>query len=67
MTFTSKNKSARHAGRRPSPGATTTSRVLDPRDDIVAGLPPEAGNTSAATRTVLRHTSAGWNSLRHAC
>ena len=51
MTFIRKNRAAHRAARK-------TDRALAPIQDEHA---------TEAMRTVLAHTTAGWNSLRHAC
>jgi len=51
MTFIRKNKAARRAARKAAPA-----------------LAPVQGELSTeAMRSVVAHTTAGWNSLRHAC
>jgi hypothetical protein len=55
---------ARRAGRR----SLRSARVAPGQtNDLVSALPVEAQHTTDAMRTVFAHTSAGWNSLRHAC
>ena len=58
MTFTRKDRSARRAVRPAHRAGRRTEQHLAP----IAG-----DHTTDAMRSVLAHTTAGWNSLRHAC
>jgi hypothetical protein len=58
MTFTRKDRSARRAQRPAHRTARKTEQALTP----ISG-----DHTTDAMRSVLAHTTAGWNSLRHAC
>ena len=58
MTFSRKNRSAHRAPRPAHRAARKTELHLAPITD---------DQTTDAMRSVVAHTSAGWNSLRHAC
>jgi len=58
MTFTRKDRLARRAQRPAHRAARKTELALAPIAD---------DQTTDAMRAVLAHTTAGWNSLRHAC
>jgi hypothetical protein len=58
MTFTRKDRSARRAARPAHRAARKTEQHLAP----ISG-----DDTTDAMRSVVAHTSTGWNALRHAC
>jgi hypothetical protein len=58
MTFNRKDRPARRAGRPAHRAARKTEQHLAP----ISG-----DHTTDAMRSVVAHTSVGWNSLRHAC
>ena len=58
MTFTRKDTLARRAQRPAHRTARKTGRAVAPNESDYA---------TDAMRSVLAHTTSGWNSLRHAC
>ncbi len=65
MTF-NKLKLGRRNGRHALRSSAAVAAILGAHHDETAAFEADAWHGSAATRSVLAHTSQEWNALRHA-